>query len=233
MNRALKVIIISIVAALMLSAIAYSWWIVPLSAEAGFVYTGGDSSSAITVTFINDSAEEGYSSLTVADEDLTQDDIADYILPSDGMTVYDDNPYYAYYFGGWYTSAQGGQKVQYGSDIQSLFAGYTQVTLYARWLSKASLTVTLQDLNYSLYNITFSLTCGENVVELNTSGSQTLTQTYYLNPQGVWSLSCSARTTSVTIASDSEEVEEGADYSYTVLLNAAGIANVPDSFTAL
>lgn len=223
-------VIIFVVAALicLLVPSAYAGWVIPQTATDVGVQSGQwiiSSGSSLSVNFDSNSNLQGYSSLTQPSVTLSQ---GDYLLPYENFAVYDDDPVMAYYFGGWYTSPQGGQRVESGEDVLSCFTGQSSVTLYAHWLSKAILTVTLNDLS-NFYDISFELVSGDNTCSLATSSQQTLEATYYLNPTGSWSVNASASNTSVTITSEQSSLEQGGTYSFTALVRTT-IVNIPESF---
>lgn len=207
----------------------YAGWVIPQTATDVGVQSGQwliSSGSSLSVNFDSNSNSEGYSSLTQPSVTLSQ---GEYLLPYENFTAYDDDPAMAYYFGGWYTSPQGGQRVESGEDVFSYFAGQSSATLYAHWLSKAILTVTLDDFS-NFYDISFQLVSGDNTYSLATSSQQTLEATYYLNPSGSWSVSASASGTSVAITADQNPVEQGVEYSFYALVRMY-IVNIPNGFT--
>lgn len=230
MKRIASVFTALIIVAIICLGVVYAKWLMPISADVGFEYTP-QQTSTLTVTFDTNSVEEGYSSLSLPKVTLSQEEVASYVLPKEQFEVYDTDPSKKYYFGGWYTQSQGGVKVEEG-DLASVAEGMSEITLYARWNNKASLLVTLQDLNAS-YDISFCLTSDDMQYLVSTSSTQTLTKTYYISPESLWSVTVEARNKSVTIDNSVSPISDGGRYSYSALINLRGTVNLPSQFSVV
>ena len=112
-------------------------WVVPLVDIVGFEYTGG---ADCTVNFNVNTAESGYAALEIPPVKLTKEQAESYVLP-DETQAYDGDTDMRYFFGGWQTEPAGGKLISDGAALAELFEGSAEITLYARWLNKAELTV--------------------------------------------------------------------------------------------
>ena len=192
-GRVLTIItVILLFAAVILSVTAAATWHVPLTVDVGFEYTGGQTST-LTVYFDSNSQDEGYASLTQSAAELEGEQIAGYVPPTEAFTVNDCDPDLKYYFGGWSTQPDGGVIIDENNTVASVGDGLSELTLYAVWLDKAEVSVTLQDTNYISYDISFNLAINEeSAISYQTTGQQTLTFSCYLAPDNIWSMNFAA-----------------------------------------
>ena len=223
--KAAAVVAAAVAAAMLCLPLASAHWIIPASIGVGFEYTGG---AGINVSFNANSTQSDYSALSAPDIVLPSSEegfLADY-----GFNKYNDSLSHPLYFGGWYTAPQGGSLIKtYGQAVAASEDG--SLSLYARWESKAILTVSLQDLNYNLYNISFELICGESAVSLQTYATQTIENIYYVNPVLSWRLSASARSSKVELGSDNCALTAGQGYLFTAKILSSGIAKIDSALT--
>lgn len=216
LGRVLTIItVILLLVAVIFSVTAAAMWRVPLTVDVGFEYTGGQT-SPLTVHFDSNSQEEGYASLTQPSVQLEGEQIAGYVPPVAAFTVNDSDPDLKYYFGGWSTLPDGGVIIDENNTVASVSDGLSELTLYAVWLEKAEVSVTLQDTNYISYDISFNLAINEgSAISYQTTGQQTLTFSCYLAPDNIWSMNFAAGTRTSVIDSQSAQLESGAKYSVT------------------
>ena len=216
LGRVLTIItVILLLVAVIFSVTAAAMWRVPLTVDVGFEYTGGQT-SPLTVHFDSNSQEEGYASLTQPSVQLEGEQIAGYVPPVAAFTVNDSDPDLKYYFGGWSTLPDGGVIIDENNTVASVSDGLSELTLYAVWLEKAEVSVTLQDTNYISYDISFHLAINEgSAISYQTTGQQTLTFSCYLAPDNIWSMNFAAGTRTSVIDSQSAQLESGAKYSVT------------------
>ena len=215
-GRVLTIItVILLFVAVIFSVTAAGMWRVPLTVDVGFEYTGGQTSS-LTLHFDSNSQEEGYASLTQPSVQLEGEQIAGYVPLSAAFTVNDSDPNLKYYFGGWSTLPDGGVIIDENNTVASVSDGLSELTLYAVWLEKAEVSVTLQDTNYISYDISFNLAINEeSAISYQTTGQQTLTFSCFLAPDNIWSMNFAAGTRTSVIDSQSAQLESGAKYSVT------------------
>lgn len=201
-------------------------WVVPLVDIVGFEYTGG---ADCTVNFNVNTAESGYATIEVPPVKLTKEQAESYVLP-DETQAYDGDTDMRYFFGGWQTEPAGGKLISDGAALAELFEGSDEITLYARWLNKAELTVTLNDMSISSFGIQFELSTSGDALNVATVGSAVAERVVYLAPDD-WKISVAARTSSVVITPEQSPVEEGARYTYSAFINRIGTVNLPSVLT--
>lgn len=233
LGRVLTIItVILLLVAVIFSVTASAMWRVPLTVDVGFEYTGGQTSS-LTLHFDSNSQEEGYASLTQPSVQLEGEQIAGYVPPVAAFTVNDSDPNLKYYFGGWSTLPDGGVIIDENNTVASVSDGLSELTLYAVWLEKAEVSVTLQDNSYVWYNLTFTLTIdGAQVLSCQTADSQTIKFVCYISPTSAWTMNFSAGSRTSTIDSSTSALEGGA--SYTALAQTINmVISLPASLTEI
>lgn len=224
MRRSAIIVCSAIVVCAACTGTALAKWLMPVKGRAGFEYR--ESASFVKVNFDCNSEAEGYSSLNFSFE-MSEGQGDSFSEAEEAFRAYDDDVHKLYYFGGMYTLPEGGERVTAENFFDYAVGG--EVTLYARWLDKACVFLTLDDLN-ATYDIAFSLTSGDNTYSVQTSYISLWTETLYISPQSSWQVTVSARTTSVTFGSSECPLSAGGMYSYTALINSRAIVNLPSSF---
>ncbi len=227
MKKLIAVLSVIVCAALCAGTIAtaYASWHIEDTREVGFNYIPAGEEGFITVTFINDTDFEDYSLLSQPQASISQDGLASYVLPEENMSVYDGDAAKPYYFGGWYTSQSGGERVENLASFESA----TQIVLYARWEEKAVLDVTLNDISQT-NDIAFVLQTTSQYSLQSSYGI--VTQSYYISPESQWSITISAGSQSVSITSATTTLAQGQRYSYAALTRMS-IINLPSELTAV
>ena len=225
MKRGAAIILIFAAAVCVGALSASAAWLIPLVTKVDFEYET-QTPSQVAVNFVVNTSEPGYGGLAQPQTYIPYEQLSSPTLPDDGVTVYDDDPERRLYFAGWYTSSEGGERVDENYDLAPLVQN-GEITLYARWGEKAVLNVTLNDLS-AVYDINFILLSGTNQAEINSAYVQSAV--YYLNPEGAWSITVSAGSQTVQITSSQNAVTAGGVYYYSALVRNA-IINLPSQFT--
>ncbi len=206
------------ICAVLCACAAAAAWIPAVDAIFSAGVTAGewkaDGGAAKELSFSANTDMAGYAGLVQPSVAYSEED-ADSPVPCDKMTVFDDDADRAYFFAGWYTEPEGGERVTTYGDLFAL--GDPPSVLYARWGAKAALNVQLNDNSYVVsYDINFDLSVGGNSYVLTTSGTQTVTCIYYISPSSHWSIDIAVNSVRKTYSYNDVQMLEGASYGLTV-----------------
>ncbi len=207
---------LSICAVLCACAAAAAWIPVAHTIFSAGVTAGewkADGGAAKELSFSANTDMAGYAGLAQPSVAYSEED-ADSPVPCDRMTAFDDDADMSYFFAGWYTEPEGGERVTTYGDLFSL--GDPPSVLYARWGTKTALNVELDDQSFAVYDISFTLGADGNEYSLTTSQQQTLTAVYYLSPGARWNIAIKAGLKSVSYSSADVILKEGGAYSLLV-----------------
>ena len=208
---------LSICAVLFACAAAAAWIPVAHTIFSAGVTAGewkADGGAAKELSFSANTDMAGYADLSQPSVAYSEED-ADSPVPCDRMMTFDDDADRAYFFAGWYTEPEGGERVTTYGDLFAL--GDPPSVLYARWGAKAALNVQLNDNSFVVsYDINFDLSVGGNSYVLTTSGTQTVASLFYISPSSRWSIDIAVNNFRKTYSYNDVQVREGGSYGLTV-----------------
>lgn len=231
MRKALVAFAAAVVSAAAVS-FAAAQWIIPVVDVVGFEYNGGE---YINVSFDINNSADGYSDLNVADEKVSQSLAESYVPDAGVCSTYDFDARSRYAFDGWYTSPDGGQKIGEDCTLLQAAEGADSVTLYAHWISKCRLDITINDSCFSQVDGSCTLfwydeNGSEASAVCNSSQTGTFNFTFYINPSQEWKIVSSTLSGEKVLSG--VRTEYGKSYSFEIKVYVTGLISVPSSLTA-